>query len=212
MSICAGRRRVLQDAAVQGEIRSGRSPQRLRTTSDGVSDFSNHSNEPCVAIAASVPASAEFLDRSVVCLMKTSSQIVAVFASLGLIGCTTSRDSATSLAPVRQKFAAFDQHDTATIQNLYATDAVLHSPDYPDLHGNAPIAETYQRLFKAIPDARDELQSLDACGERVYAQFLLTGHWEGSPNKPIRVPILSVYTVHGGQISADSTYYDRKTP
>jgi ketosteroid isomerase-like protein len=113
---------------------------------------------------------------------------------------------------VRLKFSAFDQHDTSAIQNLYAADAVLHSPDHPELQGNAQIAATYEQLFKAIPDARDEIQSLDACGEKVYAQFLLTGHWEGSPDKPIRVPILSVYTVRGGHISVDSTYYDRKAP
>lgn len=159
-----------------------------------------------------VPETTDSLDRSVACRMRTGSQIAFALALLGLIGCATSPDSVSSIAPVRQKFAAFDRHDVSTIENLYAADAVLHSPDYPELHGSGPIAETYQRLFKAIPDARDEVQSLDVCGEKVYAQFLLTGHWQGSPDKPIRVPILSVYTVHGGHISADSTYYDRKAP
>ena len=144
--------------------------------------------------------------------MKTGSQIAAVLAMLSLVGCATSRDSANTLTPVRLKFAAFDRHDVSAIQNLYAEDAALHSPDYPDLHGNGPIADTYQGLFKAIPDAKDEVQSLDPCGDKVFAQFVLTGHWQGSPDKPIRVPILSVYTIRGGRISGDTTYYDRKAP
>jgi len=136
--------------------------------------------------------------------------ICAACGLVGLTGCATLRDRDDPTSVVRQKFAAFDRHDTPAIQNLYATEAVLRSPDYPELHGNAQIADTYQRLLKAVPDARDEVQSLDLCGDKVYAQFLLVGHWLGSADKPIRVPILSVYTVHGGHIVADTTYYDRK--
>lgn len=111
---------------------------------------------------------------------------------------------------VQSKFAAFDRHDADAIQSLYAVDALLHSPDYPELRGNGPIADTYRGLFKAIPDAKDEVQSLDVSGEKVFAQFILTGHWQGAADKPVSVRILSVYTVQGGHIVADTTYYDRK--
>jgi len=149
------------------------------------------------------------------CVMKTASKktiICVAFSMAGLTACAMSRDRDDPLTVVRQKFSAFDRHDTAAIQNLYAAEAVLNSPDYPELHGNAQIGDTYQRLLKAIPDARDEVQSLDLSGQKVYAQFLLIGHWMGSADKPIRVPILSVYTVRGGHIVADKTYYDRKAP
>ena len=36
---------------------------------------------------------------------------------------------------IASKFEAFNRHDVAAIQASYAPDAVLHSPDYPDLHG-----------------------------------------------------------------------------
>ena len=78
--------------------------------------------------------------------------------------------------------------------------------------GNAQIATTYRRLFEAIPDARDELQNLDRSGDKVYAQFILTGHWKTAPDQAVRVRILSVYTMKGGHIVEDATYYDRKAP
>jgi ketosteroid isomerase-like protein len=116
------------------------------------------------------------------------------------------------VATVRLKFAAFDKHDAGAIQAIYADEAVLHSPDYPNLVGNAPIAATYRRLFEAIPDARDELQSLDLSGDKVYAQFILTGHWKTAPDQAVKVRILSVYTMKGDHIVEDATYYDRKAP
>ena len=120
--------------------------------------------------------------------------------------------AADSVVPVRLKFLAFDRHDVGAIQAIYADDAVLHSPDYPNLVGNTQIAATYRRLFEGIPDARDELQSLDRSGDKVYAQFTLTGHWKTAPDQAVRVRILSVYTMKGGHIVEDATYYDRKAP
>ena len=113
---------------------------------------------------------------------------------------------------VRQKFAAFNRHDAETIQNIYGANAVLHSPDYPGLTGNVPIASTYRQLFAAIPDARDEIRSFDAIGDKVYVQFTLTGHWGGDPGHGLQVRIMSIYTVKDGHIADDTTYYDRKAP
>jgi len=111
---------------------------------------------------------------------------------------------------VRQKFAAFNRHDADAIQSIYGADAVLHTPDYPGLTGNAPIAGTYRQLFAAIPDAKDEIRSFDAIGDKVYVEFTLTGHWGGAPEKALQVRIMSIYTVKDGHIAEDSTYYDRK--
>lgn len=116
-------------------------------------------------------------------------------------------DAATT---VRQKFAAFDRHDASAIQNAYGADAVLHSPDYPDLRGNVPITGTYRQLFAAIPDAKDEIQSFDVIADKVYVQFMLTGHWEGKPGHALHVRIMSIYTVKDSHIVDDTTYYDRK--
>ena len=113
---------------------------------------------------------------------------------------------------VRKKFDAFNRHDAAAIQEIYAGNATLHSPDYPSLEGNAPIADTYRKLFDAIPDAKDNLELLETSANHVYAQFVLTGHWKGAENAPLNVRIISVYAVKDGHIVEDSTYYDRKAP
>ncbi len=140
-----------------------------------------------------------------------------MFALVCLASCLTSacglagtRGNADILNTVRLKFAAFNRHDASAIQSIYAADAILHSPDYPDLTGNGPIADTYRSLFNAIPDAQDTIQSLGSSGDKVYVQFALTGHWQGAADKALNVRIMSVYTVRGGRISVDSTYYDRK--
>jgi ketosteroid isomerase-like protein len=104
---------------------------------------------------------------------------------------------------VRRKFSAFNQHDALAIQRLYATDARLHSPDYPDLAGNQSIAETYRRIFTAIPDARDDVKVLEAGSERMYVQFVLSGHMAGAADRPISVRIISVCRVKEGRILED---------
>jgi ketosteroid isomerase-like protein len=113
---------------------------------------------------------------------------------------------------VRKKFDAFNRHDAAAIQEIYASNATLHSPDYPSLEGNAPIADTYRKLFGAIPDAKDNVDLLETSANHVYAQFVLTGHWKGAEDNPINVRIISVYAVKDGHIVEDLTYYDRKSP
>jgi ketosteroid isomerase-like protein len=115
------------------------------------------------------------------------------------------------LEVVRHKFSAFNQHDVRAIGAIYASTATLHSPDYPDLVGNAAIAETYRKLFDSIPDAQDRIGRLESVGDHVYVQFVLSGHWQGMQDRPIRVRIISVYAVDAGRIVEDATYYDRKT-
>ena len=127
-----------------------------------------------------------------------------------LAGCGTLPPGADPAEAIRAKFEAFNRHDVSAIESIYAADAVLHSPDYPELSGNAPIAGTYRSLFEAIPDAHDEAQSLDVVADKVYAQFVLTGHFKGAADKPIKARLIAVYTVHGGHIVEDATYYDRK--
>lgn len=126
-------------------------------------------------------------------------------------GAPAAREQANAARTVRQKFAAFNRHDPGAIQSIYGTNAVLHSPDYPDLRGNVPIAGTYRQLFAAIPDAKDEIESFDAVGDKVYAQYILAGHWTGA-SKPLHLRIISVYVVKDDRIVDDTTYYDRKAP
>src|SRR5215469_1302119 len=73
--------------------------------------------------------------------------VVCVLFAIALTSSFAKATDADVLATVRQKFEAFNRHDTTAIERLYAPDAVLHSPDYPSLSGNKPIADTYRNLF-----------------------------------------------------------------
>lgn len=119
----------------------------------------------------------------------------------------------SGLEPVKTvelKFEAFNRHDAAAIETLYASDAILRSPDYPELVGNSKIADTYRWIFDAIPDAKDSIVSIDSTENRVYVQFVLSGHMKDAGHKPISVRIMSVYTIKDHRVVSDSTYYDRK--
>ena len=131
----------------------------------------------------------------------------------GLVGGSSYAASLADAGPieaVRHKFAAFNRHDVGAIEEIYSSRATLNSPDYRNLIGNKPIAETYRQLFDSIPDANDKIELLESAGEHVYAQFVLSGHWNGLQDKPISVRIMAAYTVRGGRIIEDATYYDRK--
>jgi hypothetical protein len=147
--------------------------------------------------------------------MKTAMAILICCLVFGLARPPISAASEAGLEPMRTiqlKFAAFNAHDVAAIKNIYASEATLHSPDYPKLVGNSQIADTYRRLFEAIPDAVDNIVSIQSSADNVYAQFVLTGHFSGMESKPVNVRIISVYTVKDHHIVGDSTYYDRKAP
>ena len=147
--------------------------------------------------------------------MKAAATTLLFLLASGIAAVATSATSgaeAKSGDPVRLKFAAFNKHDVDAIEKIYASDATLRSPDYPHLTGNAQIADTYRKLFAAIPDAKDELETLESSSNHVYAQFVLTGHFNGAQDKPVSVRIISVYAVKNGHITDDATYYDRKMP
>jgi SnoaL-like protein len=130
-----------------------------------------------------------------------------------LAGGSSYADSQSDAGPVeavRHKFAAFNRHDVGAIEEIYSRGAILNSPDYRNLVGNKPIAETYRKLFDSIPDANDKIELLESAGKHVYAQFVLSGHWNGLQDKPISVRIMAAYTLRGGRIIEDATYYDRK--
>lgn len=143
--------------------------------------------------------------------MKIVTVLIGICASLaGGSSIAASPTDDAAIEVVRHKFAAFNQHDVGAIEEIYSRNATLNSPDYRDLIGNNPIAETYRKLFESIPDAKDTVGLLESAGARVYAQFVLSGHWNGMQDKLIAVRIIAVYTVRDGRIIDDATYYDRK--
>jgi len=147
------------------------------------------------------------MKTAVLILLVTCAASVAANAAMS----GASRAEHRSVALIREKFEAFNRHDVEAIGKSYASTATLHSPDYPSLVGNEPIADTYRKLFAAVPDAKDDLETLEDSANHVYAQFVMSGHLMGAQDKPINVRIVSIYTVKDGRIVEDATYYDRKS-
>jgi ketosteroid isomerase-like protein len=137
---------------------------------------------------------------------------VSLPASAGQASPDPGASESEPIRTVELKFSAFNRHDAGAIESLYARDAVLHSPDYPELVGNSKIADTYRWIFDAIPDAKDSIVTIESTVNRVYVQFVLSGHMKGAVDKPVNIRIMSVYTIKDHLIASDSTYYDRKSP
>jgi steroid delta-isomerase-like uncharacterized protein len=62
---------------------------------------------------------------------------------------------------VTRKFAeAFNRHDSAAAAALYATDAVVYDPFYPEpLKGRQAIQQDAEDFFRAFPDAHMALRT-----------------------------------------------------
>ena len=134
-------------------------------------------------------------------------QLLTICVCWSLSAVSTPADAHTnnrSIEVVQSQIRSLhNQHpNVAAIEGIYASGALLNSPDNRSLIGNKPIDDTYRKLFDAIPDAKDNIEMLEAAGNHIYVQFVLTGHWNGISDKPLEVRIMSVYKVADGQYSS----------
>jgi steroid delta-isomerase-like uncharacterized protein len=107
---------------------------------------------------------------------------------------------------VERLFAAFNRHDRASMQALYAPDAVHLSPDLcAPAQGPVAIAAIYQTLFDTLPDMRDDLEEMVAEGDHVALRFTAHAHANG---QALDMPIAAFIEVRDGRIVREQTFYD----
>lgn len=106
-------------------------------------------------------------------------------------------------AVVSAMFEAFNRHDAAAIARLYAPDAWLTSPDFCAPRRGRDVARTYEALFAAFPDIRDEVQQVVADGEMVAVRFVAVSAAGG-----LRLPVQAMIRVRQGRIVADDAQFD----
>lgn len=112
-------------------------------------------------------------------------------------------------ALVEAYFAAFNRHDLEAVVAFYAPDAVMVDPEHPGpVRGRAAIREHLRALFEEVPDVRDEVRQVVREPGRVAVEFVSTGTPRGAP-AGFSVPIATFFTLEGGRIVRDATYYDR---
>jgi ketosteroid isomerase-like protein len=108
---------------------------------------------------------------------------------------------------VRSMFDAFNRHDAAAMAALYAADARLSSPDFCSLRGKNDVERTYNDLFKAFPDIRDDIDSMIANEDRVAVRFTARS---SAGSEPLALRIMTFLTVRDGHITQDDSLFDTK--
>ena len=104
-------------------------------------------------------------------------------------------------ATAERFFAAFDAHDVAAIARLYPPDAVLTSSDFCGPRTGADVSRTYEALFKAFPDIKDQVEQMVAEGDSVAIRFTAT-------SGGFKLPIIAMLRVRDGMIVEDRTVFD----
>jgi ketosteroid isomerase-like protein len=117
--------------------------------------------------------------------------------------------SATSApgAMVRKLFDAFNRHDVAALQALYAPDARLMSSDFCEPRTGADVTRTYEAIFRTFPDIRDDVDTIVINGDRAAVRFVSSSRALGGD---FRLTLMTFFRFSGGRIIEDDTIFDAR--
>ena len=110
--------------------------------------------------------------------------------------------------------------DPKTIGNLFAEDAVAHTPDGGELHGRDAIAEYWRQMTDAMPEARYEPLSAYEVGDTAIDEGIYSGTNTGplalpdgtsipATHRNARIRGVDFATVRDGQITRYRLYFDQ---
>lgn len=100
-------------------------------------------------------------------------------------------------------FATFNAHDVDALEALYAPDAALTSPDFCAPRSRDDIRRTYGGLFEAMPDIRDDVESVVIQGDRGAVHFRSRSEAAG-----LDLEIMTFFRFEDGLIVEDHTVFD----
>ena len=119
------------------------------------------------------------------------------------------------VALLDRRAAAFERRDLMALASLHAGTGVVESPIAGgSVTGRTAIAQLYEALFKAFPDATVTTDELVIDGDRAAQVGTLAGTDSGgflglpASGKPFRVPLLVLVTVRDQQIVSERRIYD----
>ena len=123
------------------------------------------------------------------------------------------REEITAL--LDRRAAAFQRHDVMELASLHASTGIVESPMAGgSVTGRTAIAQLYEALFKAFPDATVTTEEIVIDGDRAAQVGTLAGTDDGgflglpATGKPFRVPLLVLVTVRDQQIVSERRIYD----
>ncbi|WP_060883728.1 ester cyclase [Streptomyces caniscabiei] len=110
--------------------------------------------------------------------------------------------------------------DPKTVANLFAEDAVAHTPDGGELHGRDAIAGYWQQMTDAMPEARYESLASFEVGDTAIDEGVFSGTNTGplafpdgtsipATHKDISMRGVDFATVRDGQIVSYRLYFDQ---
>ena len=100
-------------------------------------------------------------------------------------------------------FSAFNRHDAATMEQMYAAEARLTSSDFCHARKRSDVKRTYDALFKAFPDIHDDVETIVSQGDRVAVRFRAT-----SKLGEMSITIHTFLRVRDGLIVEDDSVFD----
>lgn len=126
-------------------------------------------------------------------------------AVLSMAQASTTAGEQSPAQVVQAMFDAFNRHDAAGMAALYADDARLTSSDFCAPRGKRDVERTYDVLFRAHSDVRDEVETMIVSGDRVAVRFTALS---SAGTQPLELPMIAIITARDGRIAADDTLFD----
>ena len=108
-------------------------------------------------------------------------------------------------AIIDKLFDAFNRHDVAALQTLYAPTARLTSSDFCKARSGVDVARTYGALFRAFPDIRDDVEAIVIEGDRAAVRFVSSIR---APRGGFPLKLTTFFRFSGGRIIEDDTIFD----
>lgn len=133
---------------------------------------------------------------------------LAAAALAALAACGTPPRASDARDVVGRLFDAFNRHDVAAMQALYAPDAVHVSPAFcSPKRGPEEIASVYRGLFTSLPDVHDDVVQIVAEGDHAAVRFVAR-----STALPRPLLLAAFIQVRDGRIVREETFYDVPGP
>jgi hypothetical protein len=113
--------------------------------------------------------------------------------------------TSTPAAIIGKLFDAFNRHDVAALQAMYAPNARLTSSDFCKPRSGADVTRTYGAMFRAFPDIRDDLDTMIINGDRAAVRFVSSSRVLGGG---FRLKLMTIFRFSRGRIIEDDTIFD----
>jgi steroid delta-isomerase-like uncharacterized protein len=107
---------------------------------------------------------------------------------------------------------ALNAHSAAAVYALFAPQAVLIDPMYPQGIAGKAIVETTQRMFDLVPDIKFAIESVvEGSDGQVVCEWVLNGTATvANARRPISLRGCDVFHVEAGKIARLHAYFDRQ--